>query len=168
IPSKEAIDVFQPKKILLLLLLSCYNSIVSINHTLPTFQGYTPHYFCQVDNVSAAIEGCVKELNTSVQTNEPSCPQGYQFESERNDWTIVTEWQLVCERRYLRPMLATIYFCGVTIGAFVCGFFADHYGRRFVLITCLCTQGLLGVCLYFTQSLQMFMAVRFIQGFFVQ
>ena len=45
----------------------------------------------QVDNVSATVEGCVKELNNSVQTNEPSCPRGYQFESERGDWTIVTE-----------------------------------------------------------------------------
>jgi hypothetical protein len=31
-----------------LLLLGCNYAIVGINHTLPTFQGYTPYYFCQV------------------------------------------------------------------------------------------------------------------------
>lgn len=164
----DSTEVVRPRKVLILLLLSFYNSIVAINHTLSTFQGYTPYYFCQVDNVSATVEGCVKQLNASLQTNEPSCPEGYQFKSERGDWTIVTEWQLVCERRYLRPMLATLYFCGVTIGAFVCGFLADRYGRRSILISCLYTQGLLGLCLYFTTSLQVFMAIRFVQGFFVQ
>jgi len=42
----------------------------------------------QVDNVSEVVEGCVQELSTQ---NEPSCPQGYQFESVREDWTVVTE-----------------------------------------------------------------------------
>ena len=42
----------------------------------------------QVDNESAVVEGCVEELSTQ---NEPSCPRGYQFESDREDWTIVTE-----------------------------------------------------------------------------
>jgi hypothetical protein len=35
-------------KVVLLLLLGCNYAIVGINHTLPTFQGYTPYYFCQV------------------------------------------------------------------------------------------------------------------------
>jgi hypothetical protein len=35
-------------QVLLLLLLGCNYLIVGINHTLPTFQGYIPHFFCQV------------------------------------------------------------------------------------------------------------------------
>jgi hypothetical protein len=35
-------------QVMLLLLLGCNYIIVGINHTLPTFQGYTPHFFCQV------------------------------------------------------------------------------------------------------------------------
>lgn len=79
-----------------------------------------------------------------------------------------SQWQLVCERRYLRSLIATLYFCGVTIGAVVCGLQADRYGRRPVMLICLYTQGLLGVSLYFTQAFEIFVAVRFIQGFFVQ
>jgi MFS family permease len=78
------------------------------------------------------------------------------------------QWQLVCERRFLRPLLATLYFCGVTIGAIICGLLADRYGRQPVLLVCLYAQGLLGASLFFTQTLEAFMAIRFIQGFFVQ
>ena len=81
---------------------------------------------------------------------------------------IFSQWQLVCERRYLRSLIATLYFCGVTIGAVVCGLQADRYGRRPVVLICLYTQGILGVSLYFTQTFEAFMAIRFIQGFFVQ
>jgi hypothetical protein len=45
----------------------------------------------QVDNVSVAVEGCVKEPNSFVMQTEQSCPQGYQFKSDRDDWTVVTE-----------------------------------------------------------------------------
>jgi MFS family permease len=78
------------------------------------------------------------------------------------------QWQLVCERRFLRPLIATLYFCGVTIGAVICGLLADRYGRRPLILICLYAQGLAGVSLYFIQSLAAFMALRFIQGFFVQ
>jgi hypothetical protein len=35
-------------QVMLVLLLGCNYFIVGINHTLPTFQSYTPHFFCQV------------------------------------------------------------------------------------------------------------------------
>jgi hypothetical protein len=35
-------------QVMLLLLLGCNYVIVGINHTLATFQGYTPPFFCQV------------------------------------------------------------------------------------------------------------------------
>lgn len=54
------------------------------------------------------------------------------------------------------------------MGAIICGFLADCYGRRPVLLICLYVQGLLGVSLFFTQTLEAFMTIRFIQGFFVQ
>jgi hypothetical protein len=47
--------------------------------------------FTQDDNVSAAIEGCVNVRNSSIMQTEPSCLQGYEFKSNRGDWTIVTE-----------------------------------------------------------------------------
>ncbi|XP_021939486.1 solute carrier family 22 member 6-A-like isoform X3 [Zootermopsis nevadensis] len=172
VPSKVRMAVLSEDsgqwKMVFLFLIGCNYAIVGINHTLPTFQGYTPRYFCQVDNVSAVVEGCVKDLNSSLMQTEQSCPQGYQFKSDRDDWTVVTEWQLVCERRFLRPLLATIYFCGVTVGAVVFGILADQYGRRPVVLICLYAQGLVGVCLYFVQSLAAFMALRCIQGFFIQ
>jgi hypothetical protein len=44
----EGSEHIEKRQIMLLLLLGCNYAIVGINHTLPTFQGYTPYYFCQV------------------------------------------------------------------------------------------------------------------------
>jgi len=53
--------------------------------------------YLQVDNVSATVEGCVKDLNSSVIQAEQSCPHGYQFQSDRDDWTVVTEVNVTSE-----------------------------------------------------------------------
>jgi hypothetical protein len=42
----------------------------------------------QVDNGSAVVGGCI---DVPTAQDEPSCPEGYKFESDRGDKTIVTE-----------------------------------------------------------------------------
>ncbi|PSN41685.1 hypothetical protein C0J52_07716 [Blattella germanica] len=44
----------------------------------------------------------------------------------------------------------------------------DRFGRRPLVLITLYAQGILGVCLYFANSLEVFMGIRFVQGFFVQ
>jgi hypothetical protein len=46
----------------------------------------------QADNDSAVVGGC---MDVPSAQDESSCPQGYQFESDRGDWTIVTEVSLM-------------------------------------------------------------------------
>ena len=53
-------------RVILLLLLGCNYAIVSINHTLPTFQGYTPNYFCQVSFItSVAVMWSLESLHSN-------------------------------------------------------------------------------------------------------
>lgn len=92
--------------------------------------------------------------------------QDYEFLDP--DTSVVTEWDLICDRRYLSALLNTIYFVGVTVGSLVCGAMADMWGRRKLILGCLYLQGAFGVSLYFTQSLEQFMVLRMIQGFFIQ
>lgn len=92
---------------------------------------------------------------------------GYIF-TEPETETIVTEWLLICTRRLQAPLVNTLYFCGVTIGALVCGTLSDYYGRTRLVVICLYGQCVLGISLYFSSSLNMFMILRTLQGFFVQ
>lgn len=84
------------------------------------------------------------------------------------DSSAVTEWDLICDRRYLSALMNTIYFAGVTVGSFVCGVLADIWGRRRLVYVCLYVQGIFGILNYFSTTLEMFVLLRFIQGFFVQ
>lgn len=97
-----------------------------------------------------------------------SCETGYRFDSVRGETTIVTEWGLICERRYLLPLSTTLYFCGVVIGAWIAGVLSDRVGRLPVLAICLYTQGTLAVALYVIQDYRTFLVVRALQGVFVQ
>lgn len=91
----------------------------------------------------------------------------YEFDGDAAT-SVVTEWSLVCDKRYLSALINTIYFVGVTMGSLVCGALADLWGRRKLILGCLYLQGIFGASLYFSNSLQMFMAFRFVQGFFIQ
>ena len=39
----------------------------------------------------------------------------YEKFSQENEWTITAEWDLVCERAFLAPLITTTYFCGVMV-----------------------------------------------------
>ncbi|XP_067010036.2 solute carrier family 22 member 6 isoform X2 [Anabrus simplex] len=155
-------------QVCLLLLMSVNYSLVAMNHALPTFHGYTPLFHCQGNNMSTTSQSCVAANTSSLDVDVSSCPGGYTFEALSGERKLVAEWQLVCERRVLLPLAATLYFCGVTVGAVVCGMLADWLGRRLVMLLCLLGQALLAVAIYFSGSLLVFMVLRVIQGFFVQ
>ena len=65
-------------------------------------------------------------------------------------------------------MANTIYYAGVTIGAFVCGIISDVWGRKKTLWFCLYAQGILGLVLRYAPNLYWFIGIRTAQGFFVQ
>uniref|UniRef100_U5EG39 Putative synaptic vesicle transporter svop n=1 Tax=Corethrella appendiculata TaxID=1370023 RepID=U5EG39_9DIPT len=138
---------------LIIIILALNSSIVAINHTITSFHTYTPDFYCKDDNKTAACD--IAE-----------CVAGYQFNND--DWTPVTEFNLVCGNRLLAPLINTLYFSGVTVGAIVCGILADIFGRKFLVVICIYFQLTLGLCLYFANSLEAFISIRTIQGFFVQ
>ena len=76
---------------------------------------------------------------------------GYSWETENVERSIVTDWFLICEKRYLIYYGSMIYYVGLSIGAWVAGILADRIGRLPVLAICLYTQGTMAVTTYFVQ-----------------
>ncbi|KAL5287944.1 hypothetical protein ACFFRR_008658 [Megaselia abdita] len=68
----------------------------------------------------------------------------------------------------LGPLVNTVYFVGVTLGALICSTICDLWGRRKLVYTCLYAQAVMAVGLYYAPSLEVFMFFRFLQGFFIQ
>lgn len=76
--------------------------------------------------------------------------------------SIVTDWDLVCEKEWLAKLCQPTFMVGVLIGALVFGDIADRLGRvRILMFTSLCQFGL-GVAVAFSGNYYFFMVLRFL------
>ncbi|CAI9731794.1 Hypothetical predicted protein [Octopus vulgaris] len=60
----------------------------------------------------------------SSNSSKLQCSYGRKFLTE-NFSTIVSEFDLVCERKWLKSTLQSVYFAGYLVGSFVTGILAD-------------------------------------------
>nr|XP_045606998.1 organic cation transporter protein-like [Procambarus clarkii] len=58
-----------------------------------------------------------------------SCPQ-VEYDTSVFQETIISEFNLICERTALRPLYQMLYSVGAMIGGPIGGIFSDRYGRR--------------------------------------
>ncbi|XP_025992313.1 solute carrier family 22 member 3 isoform X2 [Solenopsis invicta] len=165
-------------QMVLVLLLGINYVIVAMSHALPIFYNYTPKFYCQTKNSTNKNYGCQTTANSSILTNLTftsskvpvltSCSGEYRFVTEFMENSVVTEWGLVCEKRYLSLLGPTVYYTGILLGAWITGILIDRIGRLPVQAICLYAQGTMAVALYIVQSYPAFLALRGLQGVFVQ
>ena len=82
--------------------------------------------------------------------------------------SLLKQWDLVCENKYLSSLSTTIYFTGVLVGGLVCGPIADIMGRRPLMIVTMYLPVLLGIMVYLVQNVVLFMLLRFCIGIMMQ
>lgn len=76
--------------------------------------------------------------------------------------SIVTDWDLVCDKEWLAKLCQPTFMLGVLIGALVFGDIADRVGRvRILMFTSLCQFGL-GVAVAFSGNYYIFVVLRFL------
>ncbi|XP_076650708.1 organic cation transporter protein isoform X2 [Halictus rubicundus] len=166
-------------QVVIAILLAVNYVIVAMSHALPAFYNYTPEFYCQIRNETKRTYGCQDLRRMIVENNETSghknvfnytdlCFGDYQFATEFGENSVVTEWNLICEKRYLTFLGPIVYYVGVLIGAWIAGILSDRIGRLPVLAICLYTQGTMAVALYVVQNYPTFLALRGLQGVFVQ
>ncbi|KAG9472840.1 hypothetical protein GDO78_016765, partial [Eleutherodactylus coqui] len=73
-----------------------------------------------------------------------SCDQGWDYDHSTFTSTTVTQWDLVCEKKGLKQILATFFFIGVMLGTVVFGYLSDRFGRRAMLLLALVLSLLFG------------------------
>ncbi|XP_076243258.1 organic anion transporter 3 [Calliopsis andreniformis] len=162
-------------QVVIVLLLGVNYVIVAMSHALPFFHNYTPEYHCQVSPLRLKKEFAQNAFYLSLKfhlsfrscDSEP-CLGDYQFATEFGENSVVTEWGLICEKRYLTFLGPTVYYIGVAMGAWIAGLLADRTGRLPVQAICLYTQGTMAVALYAVQNYPAFLALRSLQGVFAQ
>ncbi|KAH9509237.1 hypothetical protein Btru_046564 [Bulinus truncatus] len=78
--------------------------------------------------------------------------------------TVVNEWDLVCDRKWIVPLTTSVQMAGVLVGAFLGGQMVDMIGRRKTTFISVFFCGLFNIVAGFSVSWQMFTIFRFFIG----
>ncbi|XP_028252960.1 solute carrier family 22 member 16 [Parambassis ranga] len=91
-----------------------------------------------------------------------ACSGSFVYDHSEIYQSIVTDWDLVCDREWLAKLCQPTFMLGVLIGALVFGDIADRVGRvRILMFTSLC-QFVLGVSVAFSGNYYFFVVLRFL------
>ncbi|KAG8223524.1 hypothetical protein J437_LFUL002574 [Ladona fulva] len=79
--------------------------------------------------------------------------------------TIITEWNLVCNRSQLANVAQTTFMLGILLGNVLFGVFADRFGRKKPLLLAILLQIITGIGAAFVPWFEAFIVLRFILAF---
>ncbi|KAK3802937.1 hypothetical protein RRG08_020038 [Elysia crispata] len=149
---------------------------------LMSYAGYISEFECVVQpksarqsrsavytNRSSQLEtGSGRVLNDSTlnvcRVNGTECHDFRFLGSKR---TVISEWNLVCELRWLKAAIISIQMGGVTLGAIVGGFMGDYFGRKKTLYGSVFLHIVFNIMAAFSINWQMFAAMRFFIGIMI-
>ncbi|XP_067685225.1 organic cation transporter protein-like [Haliotis asinina] len=169
----------------IIFILLCLNySPLVFNHVIMAFFGArTPHscdplrgsnVYTHADQNFTVVGRTTGQCRTTIFLDNSdnitlTCGAGdWTYVTEDRETNIVTEWDLVCDNSYLRPLATTIYFCGVMVGGLLFGYLSDRFGRRPIMLVTLFVPVVLGIGIFFVPSYTWFVVLRFIEGVFLQ
>ncbi|XP_077160357.1 solute carrier family 22 member 13-like [Paroedura picta] len=91
------------------------------------------------------------------------CQDGWVY-PETQQPTLLTEFNLVCERENLNSISQSILMAGVLVGALVFGPLSDRIGSRNMILFALLLMGSFGLGAGFAPNLYVYIALRFVVG----
>uniref|UniRef100_A0A8C0FHC5 Solute carrier family 22 member 13 n=1 Tax=Bubo bubo TaxID=30461 RepID=A0A8C0FHC5_BUBBB len=91
------------------------------------------------------------------------CSIGWVYPSAQQP-SLLTEFDLVCERKYLNDISQSIYMLGLFLGSMIFGPLSDRIGRRPVILISIFLQGLFGVGIAFVPHFYVYVAFRCVVG----
>ncbi|ELT94945.1 hypothetical protein CAPTEDRAFT_62237, partial [Capitella teleta] len=114
-------------------------------------------------NGDYAYSKCWKYSNFSLGNETIKCDQGWYYAPEYKE-TIITEWNLVCDKNYLMETSQSVFSVGVMCGAVVFTALADRFGRKKVHLGCQYSMLVIGLIIAFAPNYITFVILRFLQG----
>lgn len=144
-----------------------------------TFLAAFPDHFCTVPhdanvedyiprvetNGEYVYDSCTQYVNPGSSDNLTApCSNGWTFSMTPYGSTIVSEWDLVCDRMQLAALAQSVLILGVMVGSVIFGYLSDRIGRKPVLMFSSFFQGCLGIVLALSPTFWFFLIIRFIMG----
>ncbi|PIK43918.1 putative organic cation transporter protein-like [Apostichopus japonicus] len=93
-----------------------------------------------------------------------ACDEGWIYDRSQYKTTIITDFDLVCDRKSLPEIAQAVNFAGIMVGSFVLGILADKIGRFYTLYISIISASLFGTLTVFSNSFWMYTTLRFFVG----
>lgn len=92
------------------------------------------------------------------------CTEGWVYDRSQYRSTIVSEFDLVCDKKKMAAMTQSIFYVGYLVGSWASGSLADAIGRYYTLFIAVSVDIIAGVILAFSPSYWFFCIFRFLVG----
>uniref|UniRef100_A0A8D0EAV1 Solute carrier family 22 member 3 n=1 Tax=Salvator merianae TaxID=96440 RepID=A0A8D0EAV1_SALMN len=93
-----------------------------------------------------------------------TCQDGWLYKQRHS--TIASEYNLVCDNKWIIDMTQSLLNLGFLLGGFILGYAADRYGRKVIYLFSSFGAGLSGLIVAFAPNIAVFSIFRFVQGVF--
>uniref|UniRef100_A0A4W4HF03 Major facilitator superfamily (MFS) profile domain-containing protein n=1 Tax=Electrophorus electricus TaxID=8005 RepID=A0A4W4HF03_ELEEL len=147
-----------PFFIIVFLLLNAIYISTGFHSFYIVFAGASPSHSCQV------LDGNLSE--EWIKVSKERCADGWNYSTDIYHSTIVSEWDLVCEREWQVPFASSTLYMGYLVGSLVSGQLSDRFGRKKVLFLSLASESLVIFAQSFSQSWLVFCTLYFFVGAF--
>ncbi|GFN97828.1 solute carrier family 22 member 21 [Plakobranchus ocellatus] len=144
--------------------------LVGWSMMLMSYAGYIGDYVCITDlemdhtmltNISASGQTVKGSALNVCSVNGTACNDFKFLGSKR---TAISEWHLVCDRRWLKATITSIQLAGLIPGSILGGLSGDYIGRRYTAYGSLLLHVILNVISAYSVTWQMFVVMRFLLG----
>ncbi|XP_047521002.1 organic cation transporter protein-like isoform X2 [Pieris napi] len=175
-------------QLLMTFLLSLFSFPCTFHIFLPTFTAKATQFWCQPpDNLSnvplerwinysqpedacsvrvipanVTADSIINYTATALDSFQKCQNWGYD-RSEVGD-TIISEWNLVCEKANLTNLAEVVFLIGIGVGGVVGGWISDRFGRKRILMAMSVAQSALAILSLLVSSYIQYVVVRLIMG----
>ena len=126
------------------------------------FAALTPTWKC-VSNSTICLLNTTQSPSNKIRCDLPRASWEY---TEPAGFSIVTKFDIDCEKEGLGYLTTSMFFIGWIFGAIVLGWIADNYGRKIVFFPSTALLILSGLLTGLMPNIYAFLVFRFIAGFF--
>jgi len=139
------------------------------NTTYEVYPNKSSEWFVKYD-YSEKYEDTDKNITSEMYYNKKilgHCVKGcMNYEFDHDFWvsTMITEWDLVCEKSWLKTLAKLLLFTGFALGSFCSGLVSDRYGRKIAIWVCSVTMMVFGVITSFAPWYPLFVICWWITG----